>query len=103
MAMLKALGVTREYKVTPGSSIYFELHKEEISQKYFIKVFLDADELDVRVSGHDIDSVSTIFSPLQCKIMLILLYRLTRILFLDIKRYPNLQTPKMIPMTYPKQ
>ena len=47
VSLLKALGVNTSYNIPDASSLFFELHEDEISRKDFIKVYIDNNELDI--------------------------------------------------------
>lgn len=52
LALMSALGIDYPDIIRFGSSLFFELHEDDVSQKLFVKVFLDEIELDINVVDH---------------------------------------------------
>mmetsp|Transcript_6933 Transcript_6933/g.6095 ORF Transcript_6933/g.6095 Transcript_6933/m.6095 type:complete len:170 (+) Transcript_6933:751-1260(+) len=49
LALLRALGIDQLEHLPFSSSLFFELHEDDINQKFFVKVFLNDKELDMNV------------------------------------------------------
>ena len=52
MALLKAFGIYENYNIPSASSLYFELHEDMGSKKYFVNVYLDHNEIDISDTDH---------------------------------------------------
>lgn len=59
LSLLAVIGTEYNKTIEFASSLLFELHEDDITSQYFVKVFLDDIELDINVLDHMGDKKDT--------------------------------------------